>query len=92
MIATTFYWLTAILCLYTAYRILTAPDISRKGIVRNYIQLLVDSDKLLTSSDKIVLMKKQLDNLNVDEIPQWQKDAFIKAVLEKLGTSQQNTK
>jgi hypothetical protein len=79
------YWLIAIFCLYAAYRILTFPDVSRKGIIRNYIQLLVDSDKLMTSSDKIVLMKKQLDNLDVNEIPQWQKDAFVKAVLEKLG-------
>ena len=79
-------FLIATVLLYLAYRELTRPEIEKKYIIRNNIQAIVDSQKLLNSSDRIVLLKKQLDDLKPEEIPQWQKDAFIKAVNEKLKT------
>jgi hypothetical protein len=78
--------LITIILLYLAYRELTRPQIEKKYIIRNQIQAIVDAQELMNSSDKIMLMKKQLDTLDPDEIPQWQKDAYIKAVNEKLKT------
>jgi hypothetical protein len=80
-----FYLFIAALCLYLVFKLLTRPEVDRKGIVKNYIQVLVDADKTMNSSDKIVLMKKQLDLLKLEEIPPWQREEFVKAVLLKLG-------
>ena len=77
-------WIGALICFIAAFKIITKPDVSRKGIISNYIQVLVDSEKLMSSSDRIVLMKKRLDDLVVADIPKWQQEAFVLAVLEKF--------
>jgi len=76
--------IVAVLCFYLAYHALTRPEIERKHIIRNSIQACVEKDRLLNSSDKIVLIMKQINELKLDEIPQWQKDAFVKAAIDKF--------
>jgi len=78
-------WISIVICLYFAYSILTKPEIERKHVIRNNIQAIVEGERLMNSADKIVLMKKQLDSLKLEEIPEWQQRAYVNAVLEKFG-------
>lgn len=78
-------WLVIVFSLYWAAKILTRPEIERKHIVRNSIQMHVESEKHLNSSDRIVLMKKQLDLIIPEDVPPWQQHAYVIAVLEKFG-------
>ena len=77
-------WFVPILIIWKIADIILKPSIDRKAIVRNYIQVLVDSEKLMTSQDKIVLLMKRMESIEAREIPLWQRDAFIKAVTEKF--------
>ena len=78
-------WISIVICLYFVYSILTKPEIEQKHVIRNSIQAIVESERLMDSSDKIHLMKKQLDSLKLEEIPEWQQKAYVNAVLEKFN-------
>lgn len=57
-------WLVIAFSLYWAAKLLTRPEIERKHVVRNSIQMHVESEKHLNSSDRIVLMKKATRSIN----------------------------
>lgn len=60
---------------------LSRPEIGRKHVVSNLIQALVEGQRVLNDSDKIVLIAKQLENIDFENVPKWQKDAFKEKVL-----------
>jgi hypothetical protein len=84
MILYLFCWLVPIFIVWKVGNILLKPDIDRKAIIRNYIQVLVDAEKLMTSQDKLVLLMKRMSDIDAKEIPLWQRDAFIKATNDKF--------
>lgn len=70
-----------ILLVYIAYLHYTRPEIDRKQIVDNYIQAIVEGERLLTAEENIVLIMKKLNAMKFEDVPIWQKDAFVKTIL-----------
>lgn len=60
---------------------LTRPQLSKKNAIRNSIHLIVETNKHLSDSDKIVLIGKMIDEINFSNISKEQFDLLI----EKLG-------
>jgi hypothetical protein len=71
--------------LYFVWKILTAPEIERKHIIRNSIYAIIQANEHFSDKDKVQLIATWLDNVNFHNVPEWQKNGLKNKILDKIA-------